>query len=75
MSKNYSVYKGPDGLWRGKRDGATRAYVVERTQQEAFKETRKLAKKSGGEVSIHRKDNGKIRRKHSYGNDPAYIPG
>lgn len=76
MSKDdYSVYKGDDGIWRGKRDNASRASVTGGTQREVVDATRELAKKSNGEMSIHRGDNGQIRDKHSYGNDPSNIPG
>ncbi|WP_321326815.1 DUF2188 domain-containing protein [Thiomicrorhabdus sp.] len=72
---DYNVYKGSDGKWRGKRQDASRASVVGSTQEEVFNATRDLAKKSGSEVSIHRADNGQIRDKHSYGNDPRGTKG
>lgn len=76
MSKDdYNVYKGSDGLWRGKRQDATRAAVVGKTQKEVFEKTRDLAKERESEVSIHRGDNGKIREKFSYGNDPESTEG
>jgi len=73
--KNYSVYQGDDGQWKGKRDDASRASVTGRTQKEVIDATRELTKKTRGEMSIHRGDNGKIRDKHSYGNDPKNVPG
>ncbi len=73
--KDYSVYQGVDGDWRGKRQDASRASVKGKTQEEVFKATREFAKKSRSEVSIHRADNNKIRAKHSYGNDPSDTPG
>ncbi len=76
MSNNdLNVYQGSDGVWRGKRQDASRASVVGKTQKEVFEATRELAKKSGSEVSIHRTDDGKIRAKYSYGNDPKEIKG
>ena len=76
MSKNeYNVYQGSDGKWRGERQDASRASVVETTQQEVFQATRELAQKAQSEVSIHRGDNGQIRAKHSYGNDPKSTKG
>ena len=72
---DYNVYKGQDDKWRGKRQGADRVSVVGESQQDVFKKTRELAKKAEAEVSIHRGDNGKIRAKHSYGNDPKGSPG
>jgi Tat protein secretion system quality control protein TatD with DNase activity len=68
--KDYNVYKGKDGKWRGERQDSDRASVVADTQKEAFEKTRELAKNNKSEVSIHRADNTKIRAKHSYGNDP-----
>lgn len=72
---DYNVYKGDDGKWRGKRQGGERASVTGDTQQEVFDRTRELAKEKQSEVSIHRGDNGKIRAKHSYGNDPEDTKG
>lgn len=68
--KDYNVYQGSDGKWRGKRQDASRASIVRDTQKGAFEEVRNLAKKNESEVSIHRGDNNRIRAKHSYGNDP-----
>ena len=73
--KDYNVYQGADGKWRGERQDAKRASVVGNTQKEVFDTTRDLAKKSKSEVSIHRGDNNKIRAKHSYGNDPSSSKG
>lgn len=74
-SKDYNVFQGPDGLWRGQRQDAQRASSVGSTQKEVFEEVREYAKKAGSEVSIHRGDNGQIRAKHSYGNDPQKTKG
>lgn len=71
---DYNVFRGEDGQWRAKKQSATRSSVVADTQKEAFERARDLAKQSGAEVSIHGVD-GKIRDKHSYGNDPRNIPG
>lgn len=76
MSDNdFNVYKGSDGQWRGKRQDASRASVVGSTQNEVFEATRELARKNRSEISIHRGDNGQIRSKHSYGNDPRKSKG
>lgn len=72
---DFNVYQAEDGKWRGKKQSASRASVVADTQADAFKQTRELAMRSGSEVSIHRGDNGKIRDKHSYGNDPKSTEG
>lgn len=68
--KDYNVFRGKDGVWRGKRQDSTRSSVTGDTQKEVFEATRELAKNNQSEVSIHRGDNGRIRAKHSYGNDP-----
>jgi len=73
--KDYNVYQGTDGKWRGERQDASRASVIGNTQDEVFQATRELAKKAQSEVSIHRGDNSKIRAKHSYGNDPKKTKG
>ncbi len=76
MSKDdYNVYQDSDGTWKGKREDASRASVTGSTQKEVFERTRELAQKAKSEVSIHRGDNGKIRAKHSYGNDPKNTKG
>ncbi|EGQ7900825.1 DUF2188 domain-containing protein [Vibrio parahaemolyticus] len=76
MSKDdYNVYQDSDGTWKGKREDASRASVTGSTQKEVFERTRELAQKAQSEVSIHRGDNGKIRAKHSYGNDPKSSKG
>lgn len=74
-SNDYNVYQGTDGQWRGKRQDASRASVVGTTQAEVFQATRDFAIGQGSEVSIHRGDNGQIRAKHSYGNDPSSTKG
>ncbi|MBW8185799.1 DUF2188 domain-containing protein [Shewanella nanhaiensis] len=76
MSKDdYNVYQDSDGTWKGKREDASRASVTGATQKEVFERARELAQKAQSEVSIHRGDNGKIRAKHSYGNDPKSTKG
>ncbi|HAV1415084.1 DUF2188 domain-containing protein [Vibrio parahaemolyticus] len=76
MSKDdYNVYQDSDGTWKGKREDASRASITGSTQKEVFERTRELAQKAQSEVSIHRGDNGKIRAKHSYGNDPKSTKG
>lgn len=70
MTKNKDQHVVPhkDG-WAVKKSNSERASGIYDTQQEAFKQARQIAKNQKSEVSIHGKD-GKIRRKHSYGNDP-----
>lgn len=73
--KDYNVYKGTDGKWRGERQDSERASIVGDTQAEVFGATRELAKKAKSEVSVHRADNNRIRAKYSYGNDPKKTKG
>lgn len=72
---DYNVYQDEDGMWKGKRQGADRPAVSADTQREAFERTREHAKNKGSDVAIHRGDNGRIRAKHSYGNDPEETKG
>ena len=70
MGKNLHVVNNREkDQWQVKQDGATRSSGNFNTQQEAFKRAREIAIKNGQEVSIHGRD-GRIREKHSYGNDP-----
>lgn len=56
--------------WLGnKKEGASRAGAVTRTQQQAIERAVGQAKRERVEVVIHRKD-GSIRDSDSYGNDP-----
>lgn len=68
MPKNQHVVKRPEG-WavRGERNSKDTSH--HRTQEEARKAAREIAKNQGSEVVIHR-PNGRIRDKDSYGNDP-----
>lgn len=68
MAKQIHVVKRGNN-WVAKQDKAQRASVVAPTQRKAFERAREIAKKQGEEVSIHNED-GQIRAKHSYGNDP-----
>ena len=60
--------------WAVKKDGADRASRVMDTQKEAIRIAREQAMRSGTELLIHGQ-NGKIREKNSYGNDPSSIKG
>ncbi len=70
MGKNiHVVFDDNKNLWKVKQEDATRSSGNFNTQKEAFERARELAKKNQQEVVIHRQ-NGQIRDKHSYGNDP-----
>jgi hypothetical protein len=68
--KNVHVVPRKDGGWSVKREGSKRSSAVTETQAEAVKEGRKFAQESKGELAVHGED-GKIREKRSYGNDPC----
>lgn len=69
MSDNYHVVP-QDGAWAVKRATGQRASSLHDTQSDAISAGRDLAKKSQGELVIHR-PNGTIRDSDSYGNDPT----
>ncbi|MFV0554421.1 MAG: DUF2188 domain-containing protein [Mangrovibacterium sp.] len=66
--KNIHVVR-EDGLWKAKQENAQRSSGNFGTQKEAFERAREIATRNGQEVAIHGLD-GRIRDKHSYGNDP-----
>ena len=55
--------------WAVRRPGAERVASTHDTQREAIDRARDIARQTGGEVVIHRRD-GRIRDKDSYGKDP-----
>lgn len=68
MPKNQHVVKRPEG-WAVRGEGNSKDTSHHRTQEDARKAAREIAKNQGSEVVIHR-PNGRIRDKDSYGNDP-----
>lgn len=66
--KNVHVVKD-ENVWKVKQEKSLRSSGNFETQNEAFNRAREIAKNNGQEVIIHGTD-GRIRRKHSYGNDP-----
>jgi len=68
MSNNYHVTLKGD-RWQVKRANADKASSLHDTQSDAIDRGRDLAKRSRGELRIHRPD-GTIRDSDSYGNDP-----
>lgn len=68
MGKNINVVH-KEGQWQAKQEKAKRSSGNFRTQKEAAERAREIAMNNGQEVIIHGLD-GRIRRKHSYGNDP-----
>ena len=68
--KNQHVTHHKDGGWQVKGAGNTRATARVKTQAEAIKIARDIAINNHSEVVIHGQ-NGRIREKNSYGNDPC----
>lgn len=66
--KNQHVVPHRDG-WAVKGAGNERATRVVETQREAIGIARDIARKQQTELFIHR-ENGQIRERNSYGNDP-----
>lgn len=57
--------------WYGKQTGAERcSFVGLSTQQEAIQRATNIARNQNLELFVHRKDNGQIRERNSYGKDP-----
>lgn len=69
VSKNQHVTPRPDGNWQVKAEKALRATSVTKTQGEAIRIARDIARNQKSEIFIHRPD-GRIRARDSYGNDP-----
>jgi len=67
--KTQHVVKNPDGGWAVKKGGSSKATKIHKTQKEAIKQGREIAKNQNAEFYVHGRD-GKIREKDSYGNDP-----
>lgn len=68
-NKNQHVTPHKDGGWQVKGAGNSRATVRTETQVEAIKIAREIAINNHSELLIHGQ-NGRIREKNSYGNDP-----
>lgn len=66
--KNIHVVKNGNN-WNVKQENAKRSSGIYGTQREAIDRAREIARNNNQEVAIHGV-NGKIREKHSYGNDP-----
>jgi len=69
MAKSQHVTPHPNGGWQVKGAGNSRATVRTDTQYKAVEIARGIAIKQQSEVVIHAQ-NGRIREKNSYGNDP-----
>ena len=71
MAKGKNVNVGPSksGGWEVKKSGNERASAKTETQKKAIEIGRDLARKERSELTV-RGENGRIREKNSYGNDP-----
>lgn len=69
MGKNQHVVKTPNG-WGVRGDNNLKITQNYDTQKEVFNRAREIAINQKSEVLIHG-ENGKIREKNSYGNDPC----
>ncbi|MEE0148680.1 MAG: DUF2188 domain-containing protein [Segatella copri] len=69
MGKNIHVVHDGE-QWKVKQENAVRSSGNFGTQREAIDRARQIAQNNGQEVAIHGLD-GRIRAKHSYGNDPC----
>lgn len=56
--------------WAVEKNGSQRASKVTETQREAIAAGKKIAEREKSELVIHG-ENGRIREKNSYGNDPS----
>lgn len=68
--KTQHVVKNPDGGWAVKKGGSTKATKVYKTQEEAIRHGREIARTQNAEFYVHGRD-GRIREKDSYGKDPC----
>jgi len=72
--RDYWTQKRPDGRWESKREGANRASKVTDTQAEAWEHSKGVARAKGGEAYL-KGENGRIRERNTYGNDPRKTKG
>lgn len=65
--RNVHTFQRSEG-WANRREGSERVSVYQ-TQEQAIEKGREIAAREGVEHLIHGRD-GRIRERHSYGNDP-----
>lgn len=68
-NRNQHVTPHPNGGWQLKGAGNLKATVRTKTQAEAYKVAKEIATNEHSEVIVHGQ-NGRIREKNSFGNDP-----
>ena len=64
----------PDGKWAVAKEKAEQPSGVFETQAEAWEACKDLARESRGEAFLQGED-GQIRERNTYGNDPRDVPG
>lgn len=69
MGKNQHVTPHPDGGWQVKGANNEKATARTSNQADAINIAREIARNQQSELVVHRQ-NGQIRSKDSYGNDP-----
>ena len=69
MGKNQHVTPSPGGGWQVKGARNSKATKITKTQSEAIKLAKNIAKNQQSELFIHNQK-GQIRERSSYGNDP-----
>jgi hypothetical protein len=67
--KDYWTSPRSEGGWAVRRTGADKAASVHDSQEDAWKEAKRLARGAGSEAILQGRD-GQIRARNSYGNDP-----
>jgi hypothetical protein len=75
--RDRTVSRRSDGKWENKRNDASRATSVHRTQKQAQDAARRNLKNQGGGELITKGEDGKIRDKDTVapGNDPRNVRG
>jgi Uncharacterized protein conserved in bacteria (DUF2188) len=68
------VARGNTGDWQVRIEGAARARSIYKTQDEAEKAGRLIARKNKSELFVHGRD-GKIRERSTFGHDPRRTKG
>lgn len=58
-----------EGQWAVKKEGSARATSTHKTQDQAWKAGRRVAKKEGSEAFLHGRD-GRIKERNTYSRDP-----
>jgi hypothetical protein len=68
------VLRDNNGAWQVRVEGAARPRSTHKTQSEASKAGRDIARKNKSELLVHGRD-GKIRERSTFGHDPGRTKG